>query len=1156
MKKIVERKHLANNRKRYDVDMYLEDRFRAWEKLLKEKFRKFQALKYDIQLTSKLEKRIVWNNTFIHHTTCFRSTGRSIFTQSNISSSLRSSTEQVLESYDLFMKMGSGWVLHSIISSQINIYQNEIRGGGCYKIIRKKLLPSRYVKNTRCLLTFKPNQNNQCFLYCILAALFPVKKHRNKAQSYNKKLHLLDSSMLSFPVSIQQIPKFEEANQIKINVIGIPKNEEGFFFLYKSQLSKNLNEQGKIKQINLLLFREHYSLITSWSCFLNYNNTNKRQMCQNCGNFIRKHAHLSDCTGCRNSRQTNLVFPEKGSVQKFQNYQKIAKSPFVYYADIECSLQDDFEHSEDSNKIKKKKIHIPVAIGLMRVCVAEEFSHKEPIIHIGKDCMKSFFETLKNEVTFKNKILTTVNYPIDMSKQDEENFQNAEKCYVCDKIFKNLSEKRRDHSHLLAHKNFLGAACESCNLNRTDLKGKKTALIFHGASKYDNNCLIKSFHHLNILPSNIIAKTGESIMSMSFFNNEFMIIDSFNHLPFSLEKAVGMLNKSNKPLKHTLKALNNDSKALKLLSQKLPFPYSFITPERLRTQKELPDEKFFYNDLNETEISADNYALAKEIWRYFNCQTLSDYLEIYLKSDILYLVDVFQHFRAFFNAEFQLESAKYLSISSLSYDCMLKYTKCQIELIHDQEMYNFIRDSIRGGLTNIPQRYFKANNKYMQDYDKNKPSSFIAYLDANALYSSVMTLKLPVAELRWVKFTPTKVNEILENYSDESKYGYIFETTLDYPEEIHQKTKDFPLAPEHRIVTKDMLSPLTKAIIKKLQTKVDKNVKLLTTQYPKQFYKCHVSNLIFYLKMGMKLKKVHRVLQFKQAAVFEPYITFCMQQRQQTNISSHERDLWKLVSNSVYGKTLTNLEKRQNINFVTDDKQLSRAINSPRFRHADVISSNLVQVSKSKRKILMNIPYQIGAAILDLSKLVMYRFYYNTLIKKYGIFGCSMLFQDTDSICIGLQTENYFQDLKNLGIIDFSNFPEDHPFHDKKNSGKLFHFKDESAGHIPKSFVGLKPKCYSLEYQDTSLNKLTSKGVPRNQKNKIKHKDLLEVLFKHTTKTSKSLMIRSFKHQLYTVQQTKLSLSPLDNKRFLLQDGITTLPFGNCKISSSQEEEQ
>ena len=235
--------------------------------------------------------------------------------------------------------------------------------------------------------------------------------------------------------------------------------------------------------------------------------------------------------------------------------------------------------------------------------------------------------------------------------------------------------------------------------------------------------------------------------------------------------------------------------------------------ERFNEEK-LPARKYFYSStkdgkiddddgkVSDGHISVKNYLMCEKIWDKFETKNMGDYHDHYLKNDVLFMVDVFEKFIDTSLKYYELDPCHYFSSPGLSRDAMLKMTGVKLEKISDTDKYLFIEKGLRGGISYIAKRYAKANNKYLNDYDPKKPSTFISYLDMNNLYGWAMSEYLPYEGFKWLKnvdkFDVMSINE-------KSPIGYFLEVDLEYPDELHELHNDYPLAPEKPAISSDML---------------------------------------------------------------------------------------------------------------------------------------------------------------------------------------------------------------------------------------------------------------------------------------------------------------------------------------------------------------
>ena len=210
---------------------------------------------------------------------------------------------------------------------------------------------------------------------------------------------------------------------------------------------------------------------------------------------------------------------------------------------------------------------------------------------------------------------------------------------------------------------------------------------------------------------------------------------------------------------------------------------------------------------------------------------------------------------------------------------MLKMTNIKLELMTDIDMLQFIEKGLRGGISYIANRYGKANNRYMKEYDEKALTKYIMYLDANNLYGWAMSQYLPTGGFRWM--TEKQIDKIdLAKYKEDSKKSLIVEVDLEYPEGLHNlHNDDYPLGPEKVKVTNDMLSDYCKNISEKYNISTGLVSKLIPTLEKKEKYVLHYRNLQLYIDLGLKVTKVHRVLEFNQSPWLKQYIDFNTEKR-------------------------------------------------------------------------------------------------------------------------------------------------------------------------------------------------------------------------------------------------------------------------------------
>lgn len=360
---------------------------------------------------------------------------------------------------------------------------------------------------------------------------------------------------------------------------------------------------------------------------------------------------------------------------------------------------------------------------------------------------------------------------------------------------------------------------------------------------------------------------------------------------------------------------------------------------------------------------------------------------------------------------------------------MLRYTKTEVELIMNIDVLMFIEDGIRGGVTQCSKRLAEANNKYMETFDREKPETYLAYYDINSMYAWAMSQCLPYKNLQWV----TDIANFSLDIPDDSEIGFILEVDLEYPESIHDRQSDLPMAPIS-------------------STPPDSNEKkLLATLLPKKKYVVHYINLKQYVKEGLKVKKIYRILQFKQARWLEPYIRLNADLRRNAR-NDFEKELFKLMNNAIFGKTMENVRNRRIIKIVSKwDGRYSAAayIAKPNFYRSSIFGEDFVGIELLKNEVIFNKPIYVGMAILDISKTILYSFHYEYMKNKYGEH-CKLCYTDTDSLIYHVKTDDIYADMKeNIHMFDTSEYEENNAYNIPRVNKKILGLmKDKNKGNI------------------------------------------------------------------------------------------------------------
>ena len=980
--------------------------------------------------------------------------------------------------------------------------------------------------------------------------------HACKVSHYKKIEHTLNWEGIKFPSSNIDIDRLEENNEglISVNVYYISQELETNTIL----LYRKTNIARSKFHIDLLKLEEgnksQYVYIKNYDRLIGCQ-TNKMKAkkfhCHTClhgfGSEELLEKHITN--GCLAVEGQQIEMPKEEDIIKFRHHYKKLKAPFVIYADFECLTTIHDEPKNKNTKTEKYQHHRPC--GFMINVINSIDGSSEPFLYRGEDCMDVFTEKM---IEIKNRIMERIkeNKPMIFNNNNQIDFDNATSCFICGEDFQPNDVKCRDHCHFTGK--YRGCAHQDCNLNFS-LRTYKVPVFLHNLKNYDAHLVIERANKLaENTKINVIAQNSERFITFGF--RRLCFKDSFTFLSSSLDKLVKLSkyedNVKRKNWENNFKFSKrnpyvNNINDLDLLTDKGVYPYDYFDSFDRFDETELPPKTEFYSNLSQSNIEDSEYERAKHIWEHFGIRTLGEYHDLYLRSDVLLLTDIFENFRDLCLEYYGLDPAHYYTLPNFSWDAMLLKTGIVIDPLTDKDMYEMIEKGLRGGMCQVSHKQALANNKYMEeDYDKTKPSNYINYLDANNLYGLAMSMKLPTGKLKWAKKIPK-----IEDWNENNDYAYILEVDLEYPSHLHDEHSDYPLAPENMNITENLLSEHQKDLYRHYyngkDAKDEKTPKLILNVKNKEKYVVHIKTLQYYMKKGLILKKVHRIIKFQQRQWLKPWIDFNTGKRKEAK-SDFEKDMFKLMNNAVYGKTMENVRNHIDFELVATQERLQKCVNNPNYKNRHIINENLVGVEKTKTKLKLDKPIYLGMSILDLSKHHMYSFYYDVLKDKYKD-NIKLIYTDTDSYVLQTYTDDIFEDFKSLqSYMDFSDYPKDHPSYDASNKKVLGKMKDECNGKIITNFVALRPKMYCFQVHNQEEEEKKAKGVPKNRvKKDLDMNDYENTLYYSKVSHVSFNSIRSKNHQIYSINQSKVGLTSYDNKRYWT-DKFKSISYGHYSI--------
>lgn len=1059
---------------------------------------------------------------------------------------------------------GSGWTLDNI--TQLIVHNNRyepIRGSSYIKL-------APFIQKKHAIVNVKNHYDEKCFKWAILSALHPARNNVDRLINYLPFEDTLDFSGIIFPVQVNQVQLFERLNPtisinvyacdeqnkvIPIRLTGEVKQQHLHLFLIQELVTSTNTQNDDDVQI-----KSHYCWIKDLSKLLHGEVTKHNRkliFCDRCLQYFHNIEKLSEhvvyCM-CQNNCAIKLPSNDNRFI-KFKNFNYQLKVPFCVYADLESILKPVINQTVyTSDNTKAYQVHEPFSIGYYFKC---DFDDTKSYYrsYRGLDCTKWFAHQLEHVFNLVYPIYKKI-VLIEINEHEENLFQNANSCHICMHPFTSGDDdakiKVRDHNHLTGK--YRGAAHQSCNLKYQETR--VIPVIFHNLSGYDAHFIVPDIatafdgdmHIIPVTDQNYITftKTVECSRSkrrgcqnfgeMDRNTIKFKFLDSFRFMASALDKLASYLPSSSKPILYREFASLVNQNRVKLLERKGVFPYDYISSWNKLDECELPPQEEFYSQLTDTHISDDEYQFAQLVWREFNIENIGEYADLYMKTDILLLADIFENFRMKCFEIYKLDPCHYFTTPGFSFDAMLKYTQIEIELLTDIDMLLFVERGIRGGICQCSKRYCKANNRFMgDDYDPAEPTSYLIYLDVNNLYGYAMMQPLPLNEFTWIP-TPSHIDQITEIVQDPN-VGCIIEVDLKYDASLHDAHQDYPLCAET------------------MKPPGGKHEKLLLTLNDKKNYVIHHKMLDFVIKHGLIVTKIHRVLKFNQCRWLKPFIDLNTEHRTLAT-NDFEKNLFKLMSNAIYGKTMENVRNRREIKLRCSWEGrygVRNMIASPNFKKSTVFSEQLVAIEMMKTEVFLNKPIIIGMAVLDISKLVMVEFHYDYMKPKYGN-RCELAYTDTDSYVYHISNiDNFYSDMKSdIHLYDTSDYAVDNsysiPHVNKKVPGLM---KDELCGQCCTEFVGLRSKMYAIRVQGQDRIK-KAKGVKAYVlKKKISFENYLDCIRQNCTLTHTQNTIRSKDHHVHSIQQKRLTLNPHDDKRFIEEDNIHTLPWGHYKINNN-----
>jgi hypothetical protein len=1062
----------------------------------------------------------------------------------------------------------------------------------------------------------RPDQYQHCFMWAILACLHQPARHAQRPSKYDRFVDDYSWEGLPFPTSLADIREFEKRNHIRVNVFGVERvpARSGQEADYKAVFLRHSSVMdSEAPEANLLLYKQHYYAITRLSALLNSASTCHNHVCTYClktcntATLLRTHREL-----CSMFSPAVINMPAPGSTLRFSQLAHCIRHPLVIYADFESILQRSTAlpapTTTTGSSTTPLQVHKPIG---WNACVVSDLpftgstalpNPDGSVRYIrttacsGEDAAETFLRFLQGVRQDVVGPLFDRDLPmLPLSDEQEASFEQQEFCLYCNRALR--ADRVHDHDHRTGA--YRGAAHAVCNLEAGKVEGgrrwRQVPVFFHNLRGYDAHHLVQGMIALEqAAPGelgriSVIAETSESYKSVSFWGFKFVdsnqlmpgsLAEHMSNLPDVWKRSLGLFAGCDK-----FGGLAGIRERFNDLKGKGVFPYDWFDGPGKLGATALPPREAWCNLLTGKEVSDEDLSLAQRVWESFGCRSMEDYMHVYMGADVAGLVDVMEYFRLGIHREYGIDPVHCISAPSLSWQAMLRFTRVELELLSDSDMYMFFERGIRGGLAVVATRHAVASNHYVGAPAEGEPlqqQHTLFYFDCNGLYGHAMSGSLPIRGFRWLGVQQAAEVGLVcgadgrwELGVQQEGQGFLVSVDLEYPSHLHALHDDYPAAPEACVVQADMLSAYSRQVLEVNGRAFVPAKKLLATLQGKQHYVVHHTALRQYLKLGLRVTAVHKILVFREERWLAPFVDHNAAARQAAS-NDFEKGFYKLLNNSTFGKCMENVRGYRDFRICVNREQYQRQTKKPTYSRTVRFggdNSDFCIVEQRRGTVRLDKPIYAGQAILDSSKAIMYGFHYGVMKPLFGE-QMRLLFTDTDSLAYVVRTapgHDAYAALQYVAdSLDLSAFPDWHPLHSQQNARVPGKFKDELCGGgqfgVMEEFVGLRAKVYAYsvammdprfprqqgEGREVKKLKGLKRGVVKGVIRLAEYRGMVQPMANvGADLLHAQVVLRSRLHVISTEQQVKRSLSSYDDKRYILPCGVHTMAYGHFMLSAA-----
>ena len=950
-----------------------------------------------------------------------------------------------------------------------------------------------------------------------------------------------------------RLQEFEQKNDVGIYVYSWEEKDYGHgAIMCRARLCRTPTRLHKLECI-VLQHRNHFVWVKNYQALMSCHGTSDVKTtrdgiaikhCHRCGSRYRTQKlldkHLETCDPWNLDapdlkRKTYLPQPApdgRAPTIHFKHSYQRHMVPLYVVADCETYREGD------------SNAHVAsfawAVVGSELYTVPEEFKYRAFIDQEGDSqvgCMVRGLRALIEEVYKHAKVMSQA-YPLpQLSPEEEQEFRRATTCYLCDRppCEKGLI---REHCHWSGA--YRGASCLSCNAK---LVWKSIPVFFHNFAGFDHGPVVRALAELSaeydhqLTPIN---KSSEKMISLKFGPLAFrdslcllsgslsQLIDDFRVGVTDLAAAFPRMAERH-PYRHV---------GLDLLLRKMPFPYSDLTDRsRLLPGYRIPDKAAFGNDIAEKAVDEAEWAAWQETRQRAGIHDWRGMHDLYLATDVLSLCDILEQFRtAMYEVTGGLDLLHNLTLPKASWIGALKKSKCRVELVCDEELFQAVEDGIRGGVCVPYQSHAVANDPRTAEYDPARPDSIIGYWDANSLYPWAMCQPLAVRGYRQLHDNLEEtVRSRSEHFVEDTPTGLFVDVTIEVPEELHD---ELDLAPTRK-------GPVPGGKVTKL--------------YPylgRQRLHLHLPLLAAYMRVGVRLVEVHRVWEYEQTPFLRAVIEDLASIRAQA-LSESLKMAAKLAGNSLYGMCILNKAGWRTLALYTDAERWECDVannHSPGLAAWCALNDEGCFLGYRERRMVAGVcldsPRLQGSHILDWSKYRMWNFHYHCMKK---ICRPLLLYQDTDSFVYLLENcrDPYELMCKAPEWFDFKN-GKPIGWRENENSSVPGYFKYEfikkGTQYAALEYAGSEAKVYAMRLQALGGDQdeyIRCKGCPGHAaKRDVHFENVKAAALNQTVHSVEYNAIRMKSTKPVHIRERKVVMRG-NNDKVLSLDGEWNRPLGH-----------